>query len=70
MDPLSEVFGSMRIDKATYTRLEATAPWGFRSPGGKGTGVNFVLVIHGSGLLRTEKWSESISLSGGDVFMQ
>ena len=37
MDPLSEVFGAMRIDKATYTRLEATAPWGFRSPGGECT---------------------------------
>ena len=29
MDPLSEVFGSMRIDKATYTRLEATPLGGF-----------------------------------------
>jgi AraC-like DNA-binding protein len=69
MDPLSEVFGAMRIDKATYTRLEATAPWGFRSPGGECTGVNFVLVIRGSGLLRMKKQSESISLSGGDVFI-
>jgi len=69
MDPLSEVFGSMRIDKSTYTRLEATAPWGFRSPGGECTGVNFVLVIRGSGLLRMKKQSESISLSGGDVFI-
>src|SRR5260370_17184959 len=26
MDPLSEAFGSMRIQEAVYTRLEATAP--------------------------------------------
>src|ERR1700756_2937925 len=27
MDPLSEVFGSLGIQDAIYTRLEATAPW-------------------------------------------
>jgi len=29
MDPLSEVFGFMGIRDAIYTRLEATAPWGW-----------------------------------------
>lgn len=32
-DPLSEVFGSMKIQEAVYTRLEATAPGVFTTRG-------------------------------------
>jgi hypothetical protein len=33
MDPLSEVFGSVKIQDAIYKRLEAAAPWGVRYSG-------------------------------------
>jgi len=69
MDPLSEVFSSLRIDKATYTRLEATAPWGFRSHDGESAGVSFVLVLRGTGFLKMKNQSAAIPLAGGDVFI-
>jgi AraC-like DNA-binding protein len=67
MDPLAEIFSSMRIKKATYTRLEATAPWGFKSLGGRE--VNVVLVVRGSAILKVKSQPKPISLSGGDVFI-
>ena len=45
MDPLSEVFGSMRIQDAIYTRLEATAPWGFHYPGDTVPRIRFALMV-------------------------
>jgi len=45
MDPLSEVFGSMRIQDAIYTRLEATAPWGFRYSGDTVPRIRFGLMV-------------------------
>jgi AraC-like DNA-binding protein len=69
MDPLSEVFGSMRIQEAKYARLEATAPWGFRFSGGMGPRVRFVLVVRGSALLKFKNHRQTISLSEGDVFI-
>jgi len=69
MNPLSDVFGSMRIRGATYKRLEATAPWGFRFSGGMGPRVRFVLVVRGSALLRFKNQRRAISLSGGDLFI-
>ena len=49
MDPLSEAFGSMRIQDAIYTRLEATAPWGFSYPGDTVPRIRFGLMVRGSG---------------------
>ena len=69
MNPLSDVFGSMRIQEATYKRLEATAPWGFRFSGGMGPRVRFVLVVRGSALLRLKNQRRNISLSSGDLFI-
>src|SRR6202047_5091313 len=69
MDPLSDVFGSMRIQEATYTRLEATAPWGIRVSGGIGPRVRFGLVVRGSALLSFKNPRQTFSLSGGDVFL-
>jgi AraC-like DNA-binding protein len=69
MDPLSEVFGSMRIQDAIYKRLEATAPWGVRYAGDISPRVRFVLVVRGSALLRFKNQRRTISLSGGDLFI-
>jgi AraC-like DNA-binding protein len=69
MDPLSEVFGTMRIQEARYRRVEATAPWGFRYSGDKGPRIRFGLVIRGSALLRFKDQRRTISLSSGDLFI-
>jgi AraC-like DNA-binding protein len=69
MDPLSEVFGSMRIQEAVYKRLEATAPWGVSYSGDTGPRVRFMLVVRGSVLLRFKNQRRTISLSGGDLFI-
>jgi AraC-like DNA-binding protein len=69
MDPLSEVFGSMRIQDAIYTRLEATAPWGFRYSGDTVPRIRFGLMVRGSALLKFNNQRQAIPLSGGDVFI-
>jgi AraC-like DNA-binding protein len=69
MDPLSEVFGSVRIHNAIYTRLEATAPWGFRYSGDTGPRIRFGLMVRGSALLKFKNQRQAIPLSGGDVFI-
>jgi len=69
MDPLSEVFGSMRIQEAVYTRLEVTAPWGFHYPGDTVPRVRFGLMVRGSGLLKFKNQQQAIPLSAGDVFI-
>jgi AraC-like DNA-binding protein len=69
MDPLSEVFGSMRIQDAIYTRLEATAPWGFRYPGDTVPRIRFGLMVRGSALLKFKNQRQAIPLSAGDVFI-
>src|SRR5579862_8406441 len=69
MDPLSEVFGSMKIQEAAYTRLEATAPWGFHYTGDTVPRIRFALMVRGSGLLKFKNQRRAISLSAGDVFI-
>jgi len=68
-DPQSEVFGSMRIQDAIYTRLEATAPWGFYYPENREPRIRFGLMVRGSGLLKFKNQRQAISLSAGDVFI-
>jgi AraC-like DNA-binding protein len=68
-DPLSEVFGSLRIQDAIYKRVEATAPWGVRYSGDLGPRIRFMLVVRGSALLRFKNQRRTISLSGGDLFI-
>ena len=67
MDPLTEIFTQMRIRKASFTRLNATAPWGFMSKGEQA--VKFVLVVRGSGILTSGRNSDAIPLRSGDVFI-
>jgi AraC-like DNA-binding protein len=68
-DPLSEVFGSMRIQDAIYTRLEATAPWGFSYPGDTVPRIRFGLMVRGSAHLKFKNQRQAIPLSSGDVFI-
>jgi AraC-like DNA-binding protein len=68
-NPLSQVLGSIRIEKAECTRLEATSPWGFRSSGLKGKRVLFVFVVGGSAFLKFEGAPEATPLSGGDLLI-
>src|SRR5688572_14193718 len=69
MDQLSEVFSALRVSKAVTTRLEATAPWGWRSAGNGENGVNFVLVQRGSGILTMHSQPKPVYLAAGDVFI-
>jgi len=69
MDPMSEVFGSMKIQDAIYKRLEATAPWGFSYSGDVDPRIRFGLVVRGSALLKFKNQRRTISLSGGDLFI-
>ncbi|HWZ98873.1 MAG TPA: AraC family transcriptional regulator [Candidatus Dormibacteraeota bacterium] len=69
MDVLSEVFGSMRIQDAVYTRLETTAPWGFHYAGDTVPRIRFGLMVRGSALLKFKNQRQAIPLSAGDVFI-
>jgi AraC-like DNA-binding protein len=68
-DPVSEVFGSIRIRDAIYTRLEATAPWGFHYPENRDPRIRFALMVRGSALLKFKNQRQAIPLSAGDVFI-
>ncbi len=67
MDPLTEILGDFSIRQATFTRLEASAPWAWASSGEPV--VKFVLVVRGSGILTTDSHPEPIALRSGDVFI-
>ncbi|WP_454858286.1 AraC family transcriptional regulator [Rhizobium binxianense] len=67
MDPLAEIFTQMRVRKASFTRLDATAPWGFVSKGEQA--VKFVMVVRGSGILTSGRSADPIPLRSGDVFI-
>ncbi|NVD41877.1 AraC family transcriptional regulator [Ensifer sp. HO-A22] len=67
MDPLTDIFSSMRIRKAKFTTLDATAPWGVVSIGDPA--IKFVLVVRGSGVLTTRENPHTVSLRAGDVFI-
>lgn len=67
MDPLSDILAGMRIRKAQFTRLKASAPWGFASAGE--LAVKFVLVVDGSAILTSAARPDPIALRAGDVFI-
>ncbi|RCW82339.1 AraC family transcriptional regulator [Phyllobacterium bourgognense] len=67
MDLLTDIFSSMRIRKAKFTTLDATAPWGVASTGDPA--IKFVLVVRGSGVLTTRENPKPVSLRAGDVFI-
>src|ERR1700676_1123623 len=69
MDPLSEVFGSLRIQDAVHRRVEATAPWGVCYSGDVGLRIRFGLLVRGSAFLKFKSARQMISLSSGDLCM-
>jgi AraC-like DNA-binding protein len=68
MDPLTDILTGLRIRAASFTRMDASAPWGIKSPGERG--VNFVLLVRGSAILTTPGSTQPIALRGGDVFLK
>lgn len=67
MDPLTDILTGLRIRRAMFTRLDASAPWGFDSSGEPY--LKFVLLVRGSAILTTDSIPEPIALRGGDVFI-
>lgn len=71
MDPLDEVFSAMRVERALYARLEATAPWGLSTRRGDGT-ARFGLVVRGGGWLTLDDAAmphAPVALAAGDCFV-
>lgn len=67
MDPLTDIFTGLRIRRAVFSRLDASAPWGFDSSGEPY--LKFVLLVRGSAILTTDTSAGPIALRGGDVFI-
>lgn len=67
MDPLTDVFTSMRVESVVYRRLEATAPWGlsFEAP----SHAKFGMVLRGNCWLTVDGVSEPVPLAGGDCYL-
>ncbi len=67
MDPLTDVFNSMRVESVVYGRLEATAPWGisFEAP----SHAKFGIVLRGNCWLTVEGVPEPFPLAGGDCYL-
>lgn len=67
MDPLTDILSGLSIRRAMFTRLDASAPWGFDSSGEPF--LKFVLLMRGSAILKTAGSPEPIALRSGDVFI-
>lgn len=67
MDPLSDVFMAMRIKKASYTRLELTAPWGLSF--NAYDHADFGLVTRGACWLSVQGDSRPVQLTAGDCWV-
>ncbi|MFD4837458.1 AraC family transcriptional regulator [Achromobacter sp. NPDC058515] len=68
MDPLADILMGQRVRAASFTRMDASAPWGVKSPGERG--VNFVLLVRGSAILATPGSPQPIAMRSGDVFIK
>ena len=67
MDALSQIFGSLRVENALYTRFETAAPWGHRvTHRGR---IKFVFVVAGACWLRTRALPEPTLLGAQDLFL-
>jgi len=66
MDPLTDVFTSMRVESVVYATLEATAPWGlsFETQYAK-----FGTVLRGNCWLTVEGEAKAVPLTGGDCYL-
>lgn len=82
MDPITDIFRTMRVTAFGQHRLEATAPWGLIrvkeseekvTPSGKMTArtdlAHFAMLSRGNCWLSVEGIPEPIPLTGGDCFL-
>jgi AraC-like DNA-binding protein len=67
MDPLEDVFRSMRVESALYGRLEATAPWAVSFEGDQR--IKFGMVARGACWLSVEGEPRPVALRSGDCFV-
>jgi AraC-like DNA-binding protein len=67
MDPLEDVFRSMRVESALYGRLEATAPWAVKFPGDQR--IKFGMVARGACWLSVDGERLPLALRSGDCFV-
>lgn len=67
MDPLTDVFTSMRVESVMYGRLEATAPWGLSFEGP--AHAKFAMVLRGSCWLTVDGMAKAVPLAGGDCYL-
>lgn len=67
MDPLDEIFATMRVQSAVYARLEAGAPWGLSFAAG--VQARFGLVVRGGCWLSVDAHAAPIALATGDCFL-
>jgi AraC-like DNA-binding protein len=66
MDVLTDVLESVHVKSLISGRLEFTAPWGLRMPGGLAT---FYVITRGACSLELDGQEKPISLSGGDFVL-
>jgi len=84
MDPISDIFKTMRITGVVHARLEATAPWGLLREGEAGNDgshrstvadnspsqlAHFGMISRGNCWLRVGGIPDPIPLTGGDCFL-
>ena len=67
MDPLTDLLPAMRVERAVYTRVEATAPWGLDCIAYHHT--KFGIVLNGNCWISVEGDSKPIALTGGDCYL-
>lgn len=67
MDPLADFLPAMRVERAVYTCVEATAPWGLDLIAYHHT--KFGLVVRGNCWITVEGDSTSVALSAGDCYL-
>lgn len=67
MDPLTDLLPAMRVERAVYTRVEATAPWGLDCIAYHHT--KFGIVLQGNCWISVEGEATPIALTGGDCYL-
>jgi AraC-like DNA-binding protein len=65
MDPIDDVFGSMRVHTSLYARIEASAPWGVTFV--RGAAARFGYVVRGQAWLTLEG-HEPVRVAAGDCW--
>jgi hypothetical protein len=84
LDPISDVFKTMRVTSVVHSRLEATAPWGLMREGGDANNAalhsaasdnspsqlaHFGMISRGNCWLSVGGIPDPLPLTGGDCFL-